>query len=38
MGISNAVYLGSKVAQPGANTAAANAPAPGAATPPTQTG
>jgi hypothetical protein len=38
MGISNAVYLGSKVAQPGANTAAANAPAPGAATPPTQSG
>ena len=30
MGISNAVYFGSKVAQPGANTAAAN-PAPAAA-------
>ena len=37
MGISNAVYFGSKVAQPDANTAAANAaaPAPDAA-PPTQ--
>ena len=37
MGISNAVYFGSKVAQPDANTAAANAGAPAAdATPPTQ--
>ena len=37
MGISNAVYFGSKVAQPDANTAAANVNAPAAdATPPTQ--